>query len=335
MNDLIRKLVEAYGPSGFEDRMRDLIRPEIEPFVDEVVVDALGNLIGRKKPAPGVKNPIKVMIAAHMDEIGLMITHITDEGYLRFTNIGGIHPQTLLGNRVRFADGTIGVIGSDRIEDRHSLHPLNKHFIDVGATTRKDSPVKVGDAAGFVRDFASRGTRMVAKSMDDRIGCVVAIEALKQLPAEIDHDLYVVFSVQEEVGTRGAETAANKILPDIGIALDVTLTGDVPEARAMDVRLGAGPAIKVKDSGMIAHAGLVRLMRQRAQEAGIPYQLEVLDGGSTDARSMQIAGPGSAAGCISIPCRYVHTQSEMVDADDVRGAVQLLVSLLVNPLTLA
>jgi tetrahedral aminopeptidase len=335
MNDLIRKLVEAYGPSGFEDRMRDLVRPEIEPFVDEVFVDALGNLIGRKKPAGGVENPIKVMVAAHMDEIGLMVTHITDKGYLRFTNIGGIYPQTLLGNRVRFADGTIGVIGSDRIEERQSLHPLNKHFIDVGATTREDSPVKVGDAAGFVRDFESRGTRLVAKSMDDRIGCVVAIEALKQLPAEIDHDLYVVFSVQEEVGTRGAETAANQILPDIGIALDVTLTGDVPEARAMDVRLGAGPAIKVKDSGMIAHAGLVRLMRQRAQEAGIPYQLEVLDGGATDARSMQIAGPGSAAGCISIPCRYVHTQSEMVDADDVRGAVQLLVSLLANPLTLA
>jgi tetrahedral aminopeptidase len=335
MNDLIRKLVEAYGPSGFEDRMRDLIRPEIEPYMDEVIVDALGNLIGRKKPAGGVERPVKVMVAAHMDEIGFMVTHITEKGYLRFTNIGGIYPQTLLGNRVRFADGTIGVIGSDRIEDKHSLHPLNKHFIDVGATGREDCPVKVGDAAAYVRDFETQGTRMLAKSMDDRIGCVIAIETLKQLPVAIDHDLYVVFSVQEEVGTRGAEAAANRILPDIGIALDVTLTGDVPEARAMDVRLGDGPAIKVKDSGMIAHAGLVRLMRQRAEEAEIPFQLEVLDGGSTDARPMQIAGPGSAAGCISIPCRYVHTQSEMVDVKDVQGAVQLLLAILTQPINLA
>lgn len=334
MNDLIRKLVEAYGPSGFEDQMRDLISPEIEPFVDEIIVDSLGNLIGHKKGASGNLNQRKVIIAAHMDEIGVMVTHITEKGYLRFTNIGGVYPHTLLGNRVRFGNGTIGVIGSDRLEDSKSIHPLNKHFIDVGATSREDSPVKVGDAAGFMRDLAVQGDRLVAKSMDDRIGCYVAIEALRRLPAGIDHDLYVVFSVQEEVGTRGAEVAANRILPDVAIALDVTLTGDVPEARAMDVGLGNGPAIKVKDSGMIAHAGLVRLMRQRAEEAGIPHQLEVLDGGSTDARPMQIAGPGSAAGCISIPCRYVHSQSEMVDSRDVEGAIRLLVELLTKPLPL-
>ena len=138
--------------------------------------------------------------------------------------------------------------------------------------------------------------------------------------------------MQEEVGTRGAQAAANGLLPDVGIAIDVTLTGDVPEARPMEVSLGKGAAIKVKDSGMIAHAGLVRAMRDRAAAADIPYQLEVLDGGSTDARSMQIAGPGSAAGCLSIPCRYVHTQSETVDMDDVENGIRLLVELLSNPL---
>lgn len=328
MNDLIRMLVEAYGPSGFEDGIREIIRPLVEPHVDEVRVDAMGNLIAFKRAAGGQANPHKVMIAAHMDEIGVMVSHITEKGFLRFTNIGGVFSHTLMGGRVRFEDGTLGVIGSDRIDDRSAIHPLSKHFIDVGATSREDCPVRVGQAANFERPFEARGRHLTAKSMDDRIGCVVAIEALRRLPEAVAHDLYFVFSVQEEVGTRGAEAAANGIMPDVSIALDVTLTGDVPEARPMDVSLGNGPAIKVKDSGMIAHAGLVRLMRRRAEAAGIEYQLEVLDGGSTDARAMQLAGPGSAAGCISIPCRYVHTPSETVDAGDVEGAIRLLVAVL-------
>ncbi len=335
MNELIAKLTEAYGPSGFEDGLRDIIRAEVESLADEVRVDALGNLIARRRPAADNGDALKVMIAAHIDEIGVMVTHITEEGFLRFTNIGGVFPHTLLGGRVQFANGTIGVISSDRIEDRGRIHPLNKHYIDVGATSREDCPVEVGDAAGFVRPFFAQGDRLVAKSMDDRIGCVVAIEAMRQLrEVDVEHDLYFVFSVQEEVGTRGAEAAANGLEPDIGIALDVTRTGDVPETMAMSVSLGEGPAIKVKDSGMIAHAGLVRLMKQRAEEAEIPYQLEVLEGGSTDARSIQIAGPGAAAGCISIPCRYVHTPSEMVDRRDVENAARLLAAILGNPITL-
>jgi endoglucanase len=169
--------------------------------------------------------------------------------------------------------------------------------------------------------------------MDDRIGCVVAIEALKKLE-KTPHDVYFVFSVQEEVGTRGAQASANGLSPDVGIALDVTGVGDVPEARPMDISLGKGAAIKVKDTGMIAHVGLVRLMKQRAEEANIPYQLEVLEGGSTDARSIQIANAGSAAGCISIPCRYVHSPSETVDARDVEASVNLLVEILSKPIEL-
>ncbi len=333
MNDLIRKLVEAFGPSGFEDGVRDLIRPEVELHADEIKVDALGNLIVRKRPTADSPNPLKVMIAAHMDEIGVMVSHITEKGFLRFANIGGVRPHTLNGGRVRFADGTIGVIGSDRLEDSGKIHPLSKHFIDVGATSREDCPVRVGDAACFDRSFEARGHHLTAKSMDDRIGCAVAIETLRRLDAT-HHDLYFVFSVQEEVGTRGAEAAANGILPDVGISLDVTLTGDMPESAPMEVRLGAGPAIKVKDSGMIAHPGLVRLMRRRAGEAGIAHQMEVLVGGTTDARPMQLAGPGSVAGCISIPCRYVHSPSETVDAEDVEGAVRLLVAVLSNEIAL-
>lgn len=328
MNDLIRTLVEAFGPSGFEDRVRDIIRPLIEPLVDEVTVDPMGNLIAHKRAAADTQNPLKVMVAAHMDEIGVMVTHVTEKGFLRFTGLGGIYPHTLNGGRVRFADGSIGVIASDRVDDMGTIHPLNKHYIDVGATSREDCPVRVGDAGIFDRPFAVRGNHLTAKSMDDRIGCAIAIEALRRMTVAVPHDLYFVFSVQEEVGTRGAEAAANGILPDVGIALDVTRTGDVPETRPMDVRLGGGPAIKVKDSGMIAHAGLVRLMRRRAEEAGIAYQLEVLEGGSTDARPIQLAGSGSAAGCISIPCRYIHSPSETVDAGDVEGCVRLLVAVL-------
>lgn len=330
MNELIKKLVEAYGPSGFEDQIRELILAEVKPLADDVSVDAMGNLIVHKA---GDGSGLKVMIAAHMDEIGLMVNHITEDGFLRFTNIGGIRAHTLLGNRVQFADGTIGIVYSDRLKDRSTVHPLDKHYIDVGATGREDCPVQVGDAAGFVRPFLVQGNRLSAKSMDDRIGCAIAIEALRRLE-ETPHDLYVVFSVQEEVGTRGAQAAANGLNPDVGIALDVTLSGDVPEAAPMAIELGKGTAIKVKDSGMIAHAGLVKLMRRRAEDAGIPYQLEVLTGGSTDARSIQIANAGSAAGCISIPCRYVHSQSETVDADDVENSIKLLLEIVSQPIEL-
>lgn len=330
MNDLIKKLVEAYGPSGFEDQLRDIIAAEIDGLADEVSVDALGNLIALKK---GDGSGLKVMIAAHMDEIGVMITHVTKEGFARFTNIGGVNAHTLLGGRVQFADGTVGVIHADRATDRSKTQTLDKYFIDVGASSAEESPIQPGDAAGFLRPFLANGTRLTAKSMDDRIGCVVAIEAMKRLK-NTPHDVYFVFSVQEEVGTRGAEAAANGIAPDVGISLDVTLTGDVPNALPMAVSLGDGAAIKVKDAGMIAHAGLVKLMRQRAEENDIPHQLEVLTGGTTDARPIQIANAGAAAGCISIPCRYVHSQSETVDANDVEHCVQLLVAILKNELPL-
>ena len=330
MNKLLKQLVEIHGPSGFEYQVRTLIRAEIEPFADDVSIDAMGNLIAVKR---GSGDGLKIMIAAHMDEIGVMVSHISKEGFLRFTNIGGVFPLNILGSRVQFADGTIGVIYCEMKGFPKNALPLDKHFIDVGASSKEDCPIQVGDAGTFKREFVAQGNRLTAKSMDDRTGCYIAIETLKALQ-DTPHDVYFVFSVQEEVGTRGAQAAANGILPDVGIAVDVTATGDLPESRRLAVDLGQGPAIKVKDKGMIAHAGLVRAMRDCAEEANIPYQLEVLEMGSTDARSMQIAGPGSAAGCLSIPCRYVHSQSETVDADDVKNAVKLLTALLANPMTL-
>ncbi len=330
MEELIKQLVEMYGPSGFEDQVREAIRELIAPHADNISVDAMGNLIAHKV---GDGTGLKVMIAAHMDEIGVMVTHITEKGFLRFTNIGGVWPHTLMGARVLFADGTTGVVYSEKLDSVKQIHPLSKYYIDVGAGGPDDCPVEVGAAACFDRSFIARDDFYTAKSMDDRIGCAVAIETMKRLEST-PHELYFVFSVQEEVGTRGAETAANALAPDVGIAVDITLAGDSPGAPTIAVELGAGTAIKVKDSGMIAHAGLVRHMRRMAEEAGIAYQLEVLEHGSTDARSMQIAGPGSAAGCISIPCRYAHSQSETVAAGDVEASIQLLGEILSNPIVL-
>lgn len=325
MKALIQKLVETIAPSGYETPIRELILGEIKDAADEVRVDALGNLVVRK----GQKSPAgkRIMLAAHMDEIGLIATHVDENGFVRFSTIGGVRPHTLYGGRVRFLNGTAGVIGGERLENMERVHSFEKLFIDVGATSKEDCPVRVGDVAAFERPFLDLGKRLVAKSMDDRISVAVMIETLRQL-SQSPHEIYFVFSTQEEVGVRGATTAAFGVDPEIGVAVDVTATGDTPKGMKMAVALGKGPAIKVKDSGMIADPRVVRWMADTAEQAGIPYQLEILEGGSTDARAMQLTRAGVAAGCLSIPCRYIHTPSEMVDYDDVQNAVRLLTALL-------
>lgn len=331
MKNLIQKLVEITAPAGYEAPVRAVIRSEIESYADEIQVDALGNLIARK--GAGGAAGKTVMVAAHMDEIGIIASHIDENGYIRFTNLGGVMPHTCVGGRVRFLNGTSGVIGMERPVDPAKLPRLEEMFVDVGAADRASCPVKVGDVAAFERPFLDLGKRLVAKAMDDRIGVAVLIEALRQLK-ETPHRVYFVFSTQEEVGLRGATTAAYRLDPDLGIAVDVTRTGDTPKGVSMEVKLGKGPAIKVRDSGMLSDPLLVDWMVRTAQAAEIPYQLEVLEAGTTDARAMQISRAGMPAGCISIPTRYIHTPSEMVDHDDVQNAVRLLTALLSQPIEL-
>lgn len=332
MKDLIRKLVEAIGPSGYEQAVRELIKEEVAPYADEIRVDAMGNLIVRK----GEKREggLRIMTAAHMDEIGVIATHIEEDGFVRFTTIGGVRPHTCLGGRVQFVNGVRGVIGGEKLDSMERVHSFDRLFIDVGATSKEDCPVKVGDVAAFERPFLDLGKRLVAKSMDDRIACAVQIEALRRLQTT-PHEIYFVFSTQEEVGTRGAATAAFGIDPELGLSVDVTLTGDTPKGMKMAVALGKGPAIKVRDSGMLADPRVVRWMVEMAEKAHIPYQLEVLEAGSTDARAIQLTRAGVISGCLSIPCRYIHSPSEMVDYDDVQNAVSLLVALLSQPVNLA
>jgi tetrahedral aminopeptidase len=331
MKQLIQKLTETFSPSGYESAIREVIRAEVKPFADEIRVDPLGNLIVRKGKA--AKNGKRIMIAAHMDEIGLVASHIDPRGFVRFTNIGGVRPQNLMGGRVRFATGTPGIIYAEPLDKPSDAPALEKCYIDVGATSDKNHPVKIGDVASFERPFISMGDRLVAKSLDDRIGCAVAIESLKKLKST-PHEVYFVFTVQEEVGLRGAGPSAYGIEPDLGFSIDVTGWGDTPGMKNVELALGMGPAIKIKDGGMLADPRIVRWMIDTAEKNKIPYQREILLGGTTDATAMQVSRAGVPAGCISIPCRYVHSPSEMVDLNDVQNAVKLIVKLLTNTVSL-
>lgn len=331
MKSLIKKLVETPGPSGFEYAIRDVIRAEIGDAADEIRVDAMGSLIAKK--GTKTEDGMRVMISAHIDEIGLMVTHIDENGYVRFTNVGGVNPLTCYGGRVLFMNGTRGVIGMDGLERGKALK-LSNLYIDVGAMSKGTCPVEVGDVCGFERPFLDLGQRMVAKSMDDRIAAAIAIEVLKKLE-KTPHEVHFVFSTQEEVGLRGATTAAYGVDPEVGFAVDVTLSGDTPRRRTkMATALGDGPAIKVRDSSFIADPRLVDWMVKSAEAAGIPYQMEVLEAGGTDGRAIQLTRGGVPAGCVSIACRYIHSPSEMVDTSDVENAVKLLVKILSEPIQL-
>jgi endoglucanase len=329
MKPLIKKLVEAYGPSGHEEQVREMIRAEIKGLADYVSVDPLGNLIAviKKKAKSGKK----VMLAAHMDEIGVMVTHVDSKGFLRVVPVGGVLLNALVGGRVRFGNGVVGVVDAE--DRRGNPASFDQVYVDVGAASADDCPVKVGDAAGFYRPYEEMGGRLIAKSMDDRIGCAILIEVMRGLK-RTPHEVQFVFTVQEEVGTRGAGPSAFGLEPDLALAVDVTLTGDTPKANRMAVTLGGGAAIKVRDTGMLSDPRLVALLEQRATEGKVPVQREVLEGGSTDARSIQVTRSGVPSGCISIPCRHIHTPSEMVDMKDVQACVNLMVYTLERPMEL-
>jgi len=335
MKKLLQQLTETFGPSGYEENVRALVRAEVESLADEIKVDALGNLIVRKKPTKQNGDTKKIMIAAHMDEIGLIVSHVDEKGFVRFSPIGGVFRKYVLASRVRFLNGTPGVIGFDRLDNINELPMLDKVYIDVGATNKKDCPVKIGDIAAFERPFAEMGNRLVAKSMDDRVGVLVVIETLRALQGKsTPHDLYFVFTTQEEVGTRGAGPSAYDVNPDLGIAVDVTPTGDTPNGLQMEMALGNGPCVKFQDVGAISDPRLVQWMIAAAEKNKIPYQREVLLVGGTDAKAIQSVRAGVPSGCISIPVRYVHSPSEMVDYADVQNTVKLLTAVLRTPINL-
>ncbi len=267
------------------------------------------------------------MLAAHMDEIGVIASHIDRKGFVRFSNVGGTFGKYTLGARVRFLNGVTGLVGYDRMEQVDTALPINKMYIDVGATKKEDCPVKVGDFAAFERSYMEIGDRLVAKSMDDRSGVAVLIETLRSIKST-PNDLYFVFTTQEEVGLRGAGVAAYGVDPEIGIAIDVTATGDTPASMKMAMELGKGPCVKFRDPGMLADPRVVDWMITTAEKAKIPYQREVLLMGTTDGKEIQVTRAGVMTGALSIPCRYVHSASEMVDYNDLKNSVKLLTAML-------
>ena len=327
MKTLLRTLTEIPAPSGREDALRKVVCDLIKPYADEMRVDALGNLIARKgRVAKGGK---RLMLAAHLDEIGLIVSHVDAHGFVRFSALGGFSSHRLVGGRVKFLNGAHGVIGLEKpAEERDRKPSLDKFFIDTGAVDAKGSPVKVGDAAVFDTSFLDFGAQVVAKALDDRIGVALLIENLRNLKSS-PHEIYFVFTVQEEVGARGAGPVAYGLDPEIGLSVEVTTANDTPNASARNpIALGKGPAIKIKDSGMLADSRLVDVMTRLAQKNRLPHQMEVLEGGSTDARAIQGARSGARTGGLVVPIRNLHSPSEMVDMGDIQIAARLLSALL-------
>lgn len=317
--ELLKKLVTAYGPASNEEIIRDIIINEVKNHVDEYKVDSLGNLIAHKKGSGK-----KIMISAHMDQIGLMVTDIDKDGFIRFGNIGGISPSISLSQKVLFENGTVGAIFSEPVDDLSKLK-LENMYIDIGARNKEEAEEKVniGDICIYYSSFIDNEHVVFTSYLDDRVGCYVAIEALKNL-SKTDNDLYFVFSVQEEVGLRGAKTAAYSIDPDFGIAIDVTAHGDTPKAKRFAIGLHKGTAIKVKDNSIITHPTVRNNLVELAKKHEIKYQMEVLEFGGTDSGAIHTTKEGVPSGVISIPTRYVHSTVEMASKDDIIESVRLL-----------
>ena len=337
--DLLSELCRTAGGPGREERIREVVMRELEPIVDRIDVDRLGNVIASRSPRGRAKpkKPRKLMISAHMDEICLMITHIEDNGFLRFTTLGGFDPKTLSAQRVivHGRKDVLGLIGSKPIHimtdaERAKMPSIETFFIDLGLPKSKvEKLVRIGDTATRERDFVEIGDAISTKSLDNRMGVFVMIEAVRKAKTH-GVEILAVASTQEEVGLRGAQVAAQHLEPDLGIALDVTLANDVPGASGHSevTRLGRGTAIKVMDHSVICDFRIVNTLRDLAEKKKIPFQMEVLTKGGTDTAAIQRAGRGVPAGCISIPCRYVHSVIEMCHRKDIQASINLLAAFL-------
>ncbi|MDR7869977.1 MAG: M42 family metallopeptidase [Tissierellaceae bacterium] len=322
-SELLSNLVSVYGPSSNEVKIREFIANEIKDCIDDIKVDAMGNLIAHKKG-----NGKRVMISAHMDQIGMMVIDIDENGFLRFTNIGGISPIFLYGQQVVFENGTVGIVFCEPVDDASKIK-LDKMYIDIGAFSKEEAEEKVniGDICIYKQEFVENENVVFTPYLDDRVGCFIAIEALKEINEPVN-DLYFVFSVQEEVGLRGAKTAAYSVDPEVGISLDVTSHGDTPKAKRFAIGLNKGAAIKVKDNSLIAHPYIRETLVDLAKKNDIPYQMEILEFGGTDSGAIHLNKEGVPSGVISVPTRYVHSTVEMASKNDIINCTKLLVNFL-------
>lgn len=317
---LVKELAGAYGPSSREETIRELIEGAITKYVDEMYTDTLGNLIAVKKGRGK-----RIMLAAHMDEIGLVATYIDEKGFIRYSNIGGANPFFSLGQKVRFQNGVTGcVYYEEKLEEFKDLKH-NRMYIDIGTKSSEETIklVNPGDISVFVGDTVVQNGRFISKALDDRIGCAILIK-LAECLREAENEIIFVFTVQEEVGIRGAGSAAYGLMPDIAVSIDVTDTGDTPECNPLSIDLGKGPAVMIKDGHTISHPLVKNALIDCAVKMNIPYQLEVLSRGGNDAGAIHRTAGGIPTGGVSIPCRYMHSPCEMVDIEDAKNAVNLL-----------
>lgn len=329
--ELFKDLVSTPGISGREERIRDIVQKHMSELVDEIRIDALGNLVGvRHGSGP------RVMLCAHMDSIGFLVTHIDDKGFLRISPVGGFDPRTLVMQRVVVCGEERDFVGllapaSKPIhlltgDDAKKPPKMEDLFIDLMLPADEvKAGVAVGDPVSLVREPLVTDNAITAPYLDDRLGVYVVLEALRKA-ARNDAEIYTVISVQEEVGVRGATTAAFEIEPAVGVAVDVTIAGDLPGAdQSQQVcALGKGAAIGLMDSGSISDPRLVRTFKRIAEDRSIPYQMEILPRGGTDAGGIQLTRAGVPVITISIPIRYVHTVNEMAFVEDIDATVDLL-----------
>lgn len=321
MFEILKKVLKPIGPSGMEEPVAAAILEEVKDYVDEVKTDALGNLICIKKGTD--ENARKIMFSAHMDHIGFVVTGYEKEGFLRVTNVGGIGIDVSQTRHVTFPNGVEGVVVCEPVQGAKTMKNL---FIDIGAESKEEAEklVKLGDMAVYAPDCFRLGENRVASpAMDDRCACALLVKLVQTMGQPKD-TVIAVFSVQEEVGLRGAKVASFSQEPDVGIALDVTTWGDTPEVTIPAIKLGQGCAVKVMDRASISNPYLRDELLACGEKAGVKTQREVLPFGGTDAGAMQTSRGGIPVCTISIPCRYVHSACEVIDMRDMDAALKLL-----------
>jgi len=331
--DLLATITETAGAPGFENRIRTFIKNEVSPLVDEVGIDAMGNLIAVKK---GKDSSKRAMVAAHLDEIGFIVTHIDDKGFVRFHTLGGFDPKTLTAQRVIIhgKKDLVGVMGSKPIhvmspEERGKSLKTTDFFIDLGMPKDEvEKYIEVGTPITRQRELIEMGNCVNAKSLDNRVSVFILLEALRELKdLDVPYDVYGVFTVQEEIGIRGAMVAGHHIEPDFSFGLDTTIAFDVPGAQAHEqiTEMGKGTAIKIMDGSTVCDTRMVRYMKETADKHKIKWQAEILTAGGTDTAGMQrMAKHGTIAGAISIPTRHIHQVIEMSHKEDIRLSIDLL-----------
>lgn len=335
MKDLLKEITSIVGPCGFEDEVARYIAKRLEGKVDAVEVDNAGNLIVSKK---GSKPGPKIVVAAHMDEVGFIVKKIEENGLIRFEKLGGHDDRILLSQRVQIRTdnglrtGVIGTISAHMVkfDDAAKIRSHRSLYIDAGAASRQEAEemgIQIGDPIAWFPHFDElTETRVSGKSFDDRVGCAILIQAFEELDAaDFSGEFVGVFTVQEEVGLRGARVASHQVAADVAIALDTTAVSDTPE-EMMDqtLALGAGVGIKVMDFSLIANKKVWKQLTKIAQQQNIRYQLEVFPGIGTDAGEFSLAHNGIPAGVLSIPSRNAHSSIEMIDLGDVEATKELL-----------